>query len=399
MEALRTTSLHLPVSNLLRATRDHAVREIPRSACGYHFTLHRQLSQLGDDWRELFHRSARAQHVFQSFSWLSTWAEHYMSGAREHDLAIVAVRWNERLCLLLPLVTRRQAGLTVLQWMGDPVSQYGDALISRDAVDQGLLREALLFAAQETGADLIDLRKVRDDANVVPALVQLGATVIAEQKAPYIDLAQAKTMNGYLDRFSSSTRKQRRRRRRRLEEIGKVDFERLGPGERAKAESRETIRHKRKTLLASAYLTVLDGRFERFFEEVCEKSCDEIEAVVSVLRCGDQAIAREIGLKCKDGYIAHVGVFDDTFAKYAPGSQQIDETILTCFETGTQTYDLLAPADEYKLALADGSVGVRDYVYALTHRGAAYASIVLKTGRPFVRGLRDKVVQLYQAWR
>ena len=49
----------------------------------------------------------------------------------------------------------------------------------------------------------------------------------------------------------------------------------------------------------------------------------------------------------------------------------MDETIARCREDGLATYDLLAPAQDYKRAIATGAVAVRDYAVALDLRGHA----------------------------
>jgi CelD/BcsL family acetyltransferase involved in cellulose biosynthesis len=49
----------------------------------------------------------------------------------------------------------------------------------------------------------------------------------------------------------------------------------------------------------------------------------------------------------------------------------MDEIVAHCRTQGIATYDLLAPADSYKRAIAHGAVPVRDYAAALTTSGHA----------------------------
>src|SRR4029453_3887517 len=87
---------------------------------------------LEPEWNDLFRRAGRDAQLFQTFNWNWHWANHYLdaaSGERKRGaLAIVTARRNGRLVMVWPLVAERVAGLRVLRWMGEPVSQYGAVL-------------------------------------------------------------------------------------------------------------------------------------------------------------------------------------------------------------------------------------------------------------------------------
>ena len=80
------------------------------------------------EWTALFERVGRPEQLFQTFEWLSCWADHFLDAA--DSLRIVVGRREGRLVMVWPLVeTRGPLGFTKLAWMGEPVGQYGDALI------------------------------------------------------------------------------------------------------------------------------------------------------------------------------------------------------------------------------------------------------------------------------
>ena len=348
---------------------------------------------LGEAWQALFASSAKSHQVFQSHAWLETWCRHYLSDSEASGDLAVATAWEgERLVAALPLIATRCAGLTILRWMGAPVSQYGDGLAAERAM--ALLGPLIEFAASETRAGVLDLRKVRDDAAVRSALDALGARAITEDGAPCIDLSSVNDVDAYLARFSANGRKQRRRRRRRLEEVAPLAFDWHEPGILAAEEALATVRQKRATLPAGQFASALDDRFERFFADVAGTVHREFSCRISTMRSGGKPIAREIGLVAKGGYSAHVGTFDPEFAKFAPGIQQIDETVAACCAGGLHTVDLLAPANEYKLELSDRVMPVRDYVQAFSWRGSSYVDLVLRSARPVARRLRDAAVSL-----
>ncbi|MEO1283063.1 MAG: GNAT family N-acetyltransferase [Pseudomonadota bacterium] len=363
-------------------------------------------------WRELFEIHASTHQMFQSFAWTRTWATYYLNQRRFDALALaIVVVWSgNRLVLVLPLAVYRFSGLRILRCLGAPVSQYGDALVDRTVVDDVTVCRALSLAIEQTQCDVVDLRKVRHDAEIRPALEALGAVVVHRAQAPFVDLAQAVDREGYWKWFSGQARKQRRKRRRQLAEIGPLKFATLEAGCCAAIEARQAIAMKRKALSASGRLSLIvhDDRFEQFFVDLA-RVCDRGAQVrVSILSCGDHVIAREIGIVCKRGYAAHVGVFDPEYARFAPGRLQIDDKIEHCLEEGLLTFDFLAPEDDYKWEFADAAVPVLDYALVVTTRGAMFDRLVVRGALPLVRSmknvlpsLRPKVVaaHLYSALR
>ena len=351
------------------------------------------LAALEADWNGLFADSNQSNRHFQSFNWNRTWSELFVNkqAGDAVKLAVVTARRDGRLILICPLAEHHRAGLVHLCWTGSPVSQYGDVLKSDDAAVPVALKAALDFAAETTGADLIDLRKVRADAAVRPVLKETGAWVAAQSEAPYMDLASADDPEDYAQRYSAQSRKQRRRRRRRLAERGAVWFECLEPGPEAADHAVRAIQHKRSLLRQrnTPSLALNDIRFQQFFEKVATEADSSVSCLVSELHCGSEVVASEIGLLCDDSYCAHVGVFDEAHARCSPGILQIEDMVAECYERGVRRYDLLAPSDAYKLSLADGTVKVTDYVVPRSLRGMIYASTVLKLARPALKRGKD----------
>ncbi len=123
-----------------------------------------------------------------------------------------------------------------------------------------------------------------------------------------------------------------------------------------------------------------------------------MRAVVATLFTGGTPVAREIGFIHKGHYMAHVGSFDPAYASCAPGTLQIDDTIKACFEAGIHTYDLLAPADDYKRALATASIPVRDLVLPRTARGVLYCRVA-EGLVPRLKRLRARVDGIAKRWQ
>ncbi len=117
------------------------------------------------EWRAI-EREGAFSTPFQSFAV----AEAAMSAhlAHGHEPHIVVVREHGETRAILPLVLTSMAGNRVLRFLGDPLIQYGDAVLSRAGSEAHLVQA--LLAAGKIGADAALLRKVRSDAKIAPLL-------------------------------------------------------------------------------------------------------------------------------------------------------------------------------------------------------------------------------------
>ena len=220
---------------------------------------------LEPEWNDLFRRAGRDAQPFQSFNWSWHWANHYLDPGRRPrlSLAIVTVRREGRLVMLWPLVSERLAGLSLLRWMGEPVSQYGDALCESGPDTVSLMRTAWQFITTRLGADAIVLRKVRADAAVAPLFREIGLKCTGAEEAPFLDLASAPDFDAYDQRYSAKARKNRHRLMRRLEERGRVAVVRHTSGAQARAAALAGVALKRASLAAAGQLApaLADPRF------------------------------------------------------------------------------------------------------------------------------------------
>lgn len=346
---------------------------------------------LESDWNDLFERSGRGTQIFQTFNWCWHWCNHYLESESDEQpdetLAIVTGRRDGRLVLVCPFVVKQVAGLRQLNWMGAPVSQYGDVLIEDGGNTLQLLRDAWRFVQTEIAPDVARFRKVRDDAAILPLLAELNARSIEQLEAPYLDISSASDFATYEQRYSPRSRRNRRRLGRRLAERGELVFEHLTQGERAKEVARQAIAMKRvwlkdRGLVAPAFA---DPRMDRFFAAVAEAGERPVGCEVSALLSDGEPTAIEIAFHAKDRIVMHVIVFNLEFEKSGAGVLLLEKTIANSFGGECRTFDLLAPADGYKLDWADATVGVNDWVLASSAKGWAYDRIYLGMVRRSVK--------------
>jgi CelD/BcsL family acetyltransferase involved in cellulose biosynthesis len=351
-----------------------------------------QFAALEQEWNDLFARAGRPHQLFQAYDWLRHWANHYLDD--NASLSIVAARQNGRLVMVWPLVAVRRAGLTVLCWMGEPVSQYGDVLVE-DGPERFYLLSRGWAYVKSLSADVIHLRKTREDAVVFPLLRQAGALSIAVAAAPYLDLSSAADFETYQRRYPAKKRARRRRLRQRLEERGAVAFERQDCGPAAVELLAHALRLKEKWLSERGVIAPVlqDTRFGRFLRDVA--GSEGMPAIrISALRCDGEPAAVEVSLECKGHQVAYLISYDVELAPYGVGIIVAEDSIRTAHGCGLARFDLLTPADAYKLEWSDASVEVHDWAVPLSAVGSFYVRVWLSTVKEWLK----RSVKTWPAW-
>lgn len=379
-----------PKSAVATASDDTAAAEkAMAAACEFELITDRSaFDALEHDWNDLFDRAGRGSQVFQTFNWVWHWCNHYLPAqdARgdQRSLAVVTGRRNGHLVLVWPLVSNRIAGLRELAWMGEPVSQYGDVLMDDGPDADAVLRDAWSFIQINLAPDLVRLRKVRDDAVVAPLLAKLGARATLRLDAPYLDLASAADFDSYVQRYSPRSRKKRRASARRLARLGPVTFARHTGGGEARRLALAALAMKRGQLNERALIspTFADPRMTGFFADAANALGRPAGCSVLALDCNGECAAIDVLVGCKDRVATHIFTYNSKFEKESVGVQLLERAIAQSFVDGYRTFDLLAPADEYKMHWADGVMGVTDWALPLSLKGRLFAQLYLGFVRP-----------------
>jgi CelD/BcsL family acetyltransferase involved in cellulose biosynthesis len=319
---------------------------------------------------------------------------------QSHDFAVAAARYHEakgeavhvslvydgdRLRAALPIAVSCRWGVRAGRFLGDPVAQYGDALVA--AGDVAAAQAALDQIAEAGLVDLLHFRRVRADAALSPVLANTARPLGQPLEAPFADLSQDASIDAMLLRIGGAKqRRERARSRRRLEEKGEVLLD-VRRGAEALPVLAEAVAIKRDWLkergLASAVLD--DGEGVAALAATVDGGTDALVAMR--LMVGGDAAAYEIGLICGRRYHAYLGAVVERFAGSSPGKVQMELALEWCRASGIDIYDLLAPSDEYKRQWSTGAMQVRDYVAPVTGVGRLYADLWLERLRPRLQKL------------
>ncbi len=349
------------------------------------------LDALRDEWEQLFTRAAQPTQFFQTFHWNRTWCAHFLGDAATAgaEPCILVGRRHGQTTLIWPLVVRQEFGMRIVKFMGEPVSQYGDILMEGvgDAQALNRLEAAWLHLCDSLAPDAFVLRKVRADSAIAPFLERLKSMIVERQTAPFADLSQVKDYEVFQSRFSKKFRRNCRRQLNRLKENGPITFEVHRGSANARRLATAAIEMKRRWLDDCGIVStaMADDRTKTFFEAVAETREPSSGCRVSAMNIGGKPAAIEVGFLCKGHYFAHIGTFDLSIARLSPGTHQMAETVGHLIATGVDSYDLMAPATEYKKSWADGSIDVCDHVVAISLRGHIVTLVYWQRIRPWLK--------------
>lgn len=323
------------------------------------FSGAKAIEAVSADWRAI-EREGALPTPFQSYAVAeASLAAHRAHG---HEPHIVVIREGNAAVAILPLVMTHMAGSRVLRFLGDPLIQYGDAILSR-AGSEAHLMQALL-ATGTLGADAALFRKVRNDAKLSP-LLSRRAHVSSVEESPYLDLRRE-------TRLPPRDMRELRRYRRRLAETGEVEL-RVTRGDDARDCARTALELKRGWLAAKGYTSSVIG--DPHWEAVLTSLVTDHANLLACARLevGGKLAAIEVAITQGKRWHAFLGAINPDFAKSGPGQVQMADTIAYAREQGFAAYDLLAPADAFKRVIATGAIAVCDYALPLSLQGQVAA--------------------------
>ena len=359
-------SLTAALTNLAEA-KVEAVAAV-RGPCDIRIVADRSaFDALEAPWSDLFDKVARPDQVFQSFNWLWHWANHFLDARVE--LALITGWRAGRLVMVWPLVRTRVAGVRVLRWMGEPASQYGDVLVEPGPHAGAMLCQGLEIL-RTMDVDLALLRKVRRTATVSGLLATEGLST-ACSKAPRLDFAEAQSFAEVERQFSAKDRSSRRRLGRRLAETGQVAFEDRVEGARAAALTLQAIALKLANLKASGQCSpaLEQAATQAFFADAMSSVERPVGAMINAIVRDGRPIGVALSLVCKGEGFGHILAHDSLCDKQGVGVLLAEQVFRSAHRRGLGGFDMLAPADCFKLKWASSVAKLDDWVVPLNRRG------------------------------
>lgn len=276
-------------------------------------------------------------------------------------LRVIVVRRAGETVLVMPTIVASWLGLSVVQFLGDPLIQYGDILSTSNATAEDY-RAAISAATDPRVGCFVLLRKVRDDAKITKFLRQIMHETLV-QESPLIELQKPSVL-------SARDRRELRRLRRRLVDQGTVEV-RFVEGAAASELVRDVLRFKRAWINAKGFASLVIGNphWEDAIYKLCQDNKHTPKLVVAALTVGDRIAALEVAFVDDTCWYAFLGAFSPDFAHTGPGRILTDQCITHARAAQLSIYDQLPPSQPYKREQATNSISVRDYARVLTPLG------------------------------
>lgn len=336
-----------------------------------------ELGAIQQHWKELESRALDRFTFFQSFDWCAGWIRQF-AAERGTELRIICIWKDQRLVLLWPAaISRTPIGGKILSTLGEPHTQYSNALLSPDHLKMAIAREFGHVVRDGLGADavhfgLVPSGSALDDLLKINGLVEDSAT----NETAYFNLDAYSSWDEFLDSLPASQRKNRKRRRIQLAKLGNVALRDVWPGDPDFHRlSRLCMSWKRRWLSETVRFSrgfAMRG-YDDFLAGIPGDRRSLSGAVLFSLEIDDQPVAIEFGFIEKRHYYSYIGSFDWELRHLSPGKVAMEASKRWLMNAGVSAYDLLGNPAEYKSSWSNCTVPLLSYRSATTLRGTLLA--------------------------
>ncbi|QGM98837.1 GNAT family N-acetyltransferase [Methylocystis parvus] len=318
---------------------------------------------LAGEWAALESATPEATG-FQSFPWCRTWLAVAGDRARPR---ILCVREQGRLVMLLPFQIEKRLGVAIARWIGEPMTQYGDALALPGDGRPHWRGAAMAEMARWRDVDLFALTRLRAGG------VMSDGTVAGEPlSAPYVALAA----------FKPRRQKSVERRLRKLEAYGPILLDEAESPAKRESLARHALELKRSWLGGKGIYSA--GLSNSVSDDFLAALARDGFLRVHALRVGGEIAAMDLGFVGGGAYRSLLGCYEGRFAEGSPGQALTGRLIARCAAEGLSSYDMLLPADSYKLSWATGETPIEARFIATSAKGHAAAFAIARL-RPLAK--------------
>ncbi len=386
---------------LSEAAVEHAL-ELPVGGLMTLITSTSHLQALSSQWHNLEQNNAITPTVFQSFAWVKSWAENYGGPDNANEIHVFAGFVENQLVFVLPLVKKMHLGVATLNWLTDPIGQYGDILCAKDQSVAKWMSATLQLIKRLKGIDIIRLRHVREESAIGSYANNNFHDANLHEQAPFLDLTPFKSDEEYDARYNSQQRKRRKKIRSKLEEIGEVKFNTIVPGSQNDQAIIESIREKNEWLSERGRFNRVMGcpRHIGFLKSLSRSNAEGFQFVTTELTAGGKPVSWEIGFNYKGTHFAYITSHVNSMTDLSPGRLHMDLSQRLSISSGQERFDLMVPNDTHKESWCSGKVDTKDFFLPVSMIGIIYGHTYLKIIRPMMRktyyGLPQKTLKLLQ---
>lgn len=306
-----------------------------------HFRIHDTLTpELKKQWEEL------SEQISTKFSSRPSYALTWFETLGKGTLALATVHRGNELVGLLPLHTRKRAGMNFYRWLGHGLGTIGEAL----AVDQAALR-SLVAGLRETGA-LLELTHVPADSPLLAELLRSEEWCVDFRSDDHCPVTVMPPGSNARDLRSKKTLKRLRVARDAVaRDIGPVEFEIIRTPEELAARWEDIVRVTELAFEADedGKLNLLAGKYGEFGRRFLREEAKNGHLLVVALLVDSTVVALDVQFQSGEREEAWYTRFDPEYGKLAPGHQLIEYLADHHDEFGIYYSDQMIGQASYKM--------------------------------------------------
>ncbi len=148
------------------------------------------------EWRALEALSTDPLSYFQTYSWCSNWIARFGTAASRHQPIIQTAWHGTTLVAVLPLMVTSRWGVRRIVALGDPHTQYCNAICHPDHVDGPAVRQLLARSLEMTNCDLAIFQSVPQSSPIVTALGEAARLARHDNESSVLDLSVFSSLAG-----------------------------------------------------------------------------------------------------------------------------------------------------------------------------------------------------------
>jgi CelD/BcsL family acetyltransferase involved in cellulose biosynthesis len=332
-----------------------------------------EVEALGHHWSAL-DAQMTAPLFFQSFGWcrfLVQFHSQRQTLRRPFAPRIITLWSGQDLQAVWPLQLRHSRGHTLLVDLGDPVNQYGGAVIAGDAQTAVTVNQLLAAARNIAAADGLLLRKAHVGSDLAAALMASGFATGAGDAAPFITLKGHASYEAFYKTILGRTRRNVRQGRERFEAAGQIDHHVCWGAAEVGQALDQAMRLKREWLDENGLTSTAfsDPTFRPMIEALATGAATGVDLIAMVLSIDGQPASIHWGFVSNKRYYLFMTARNQAFDEHAPGKLHFDYALKDCYALGLEVVDLLAPAVRYKLDWTKRVDEIQDIAVPFTWRG------------------------------
>jgi CelD/BcsL family acetyltransferase involved in cellulose biosynthesis len=306
------------------------------------------------DWEDL---AERAENLFATREWLSTWWRHF---GRGELLLLGSRRRDDTLTAILPLYRSRLGPARILRFLGHgPSDELGPIC---DPVDSPAVSEALRDALRDGSLGGWDVL-LGEQLLRAKGWIELLGGVVAQQESSPVLRAAGRSFEELLASRSRNFRQQVRRRERKLLREHGLRY-RLAEDPTRLNDDLTTLFELHAARWGEDGSTAFTPQRQAFHREFARLALERGWLRFWLAEVDGAPVAALYGFRFADSELYYQSGRDPAWDPYAVGFVLLAHSVRAALEDGASEYRLLRGGEDYKQRFADHDPGLATLVLA-----------------------------------